>query len=45
MDKQCILPQALSTGSKIALVSPASVIDPQVARSALGPLREQGWQP
>ena len=45
MVKPCILPPALPEGSKIALVSPASVIDPQVARSAIGPLRRQGWQP
>lgn len=27
------------------MVSPASIIDPQVARSAIDPLQRQGWQP
>lgn len=40
-----IIPPPLHHGSRIALLSPASIIRPDVARSAIGPLQRQGWDP
>lgn len=40
-----ILPPPLHAGSRIALLSPASIIKPEIAKSALKPLCSQGWEP
>lgn len=45
MESGRIFPAPLHQGSRIAMLSPASVISPEVARSAIEPLSRQGWQP
>ncbi|MCM1021637.1 MAG: LD-carboxypeptidase [Muribaculum sp.] len=45
MEGTHIFPSPLHEGSRIALLSPASIINPDVARSAIAPLEHQGWRP
>lgn len=45
MDGKVIYPRALVGGDRIAIVSPASSIDPALVEGALPVLRSQGWNP
>lgn len=40
-----IIPRSLGPGSKIAIVSPSSIIKPQNVYNALPVLRDRGWEP
>lgn len=45
MEKSIIYPQPLKAGDRIAIVSPASIINPDYVAGAAETLRRQGWEP
>mgnify|MGYP000677022697 CR=1 FL=1 len=45
MDRTFITPQPLKPGDRIAIVSPASIIDPALVHGAVKALSAQGWEP
>lgn len=45
MEEKVIYPRPLAEGDRIAIVSPASCIDPALVEGALPVLRAEGWTP
>ncbi len=45
MSSNLLLPRPLKDGDRIAIVSPSSVIDPQLVEATLPLLETQGWRP